>query len=119
MSRGQESIILRAGKLFEAGRVVWKTEGIRHLRQEVLFGEPEEGQGEVLNLDCPSSRYSRSHLRNLELATCTDRNVIEVLHTPFYGHRVAHLHHRSAFFGFQEFYLHGEEEEVPESFPCN
>lgn len=87
LGRGQESIILRAGELFEAGRVVWKTEGIRHLRQEVLFGEPKEGQGHcILNLDCPSSCYLRIHLRNLELATCTDRNVIEVLHTPLYGH---------------------------------
>lgn len=70
---------------------------------------------DVLNLDRPSSHYPRIHLRNLELATCTDRNVIEVLHTPLYGHRVAHLHHGSAFFGFQEFYLN--EEEVTESFP--
>lgn len=48
---------------------------------------------------------SEAHLRNLELATCTDRNVVEVLHTPFDGHRVAHLHHGGALFGFQEFYL--------------
>lgn len=36
----QESVVLGAGELLEAGRVVWKTEGVCHLRQEILFGEP-------------------------------------------------------------------------------
>lgn len=48
LCRGQESIVFRASVFFEAGTVIWKAEWIRHLGQEVLFGETACKRSEIV-----------------------------------------------------------------------
>lgn len=42
-------------------------------------------------------------LRNLQFSIISDGNIVEMLNASLNRNRFAHLHHRSAFFGLEEF----------------